>query len=54
MSETVSKAKAEYQDEPNGEEHCYLCTMFREPDRCTYVRGEISPRGWCRYFEGEE
>lgn len=25
--------------------------MFRAPDRCTYVRGEISPTGHCRFFE---
>jgi hypothetical protein len=32
-------------------EACGGCTMFRAPDRCTYVRGEISPNGHCRFFE---
>jgi hypothetical protein len=38
-------------DKPNANERCSRCVMFREPDRCTAVIGEISPTGWCRLFE---
>lgn len=65
MREEISKStkhEASYQDVPhvafgdsNGLtkvwEYCQLCTMFRPPNSCTAVNGDISQRGWCRYFE---
>jgi 8-oxo-dGTP pyrophosphatase MutT (NUDIX family) len=47
----VSKTIANYRDYPNGKDHCKQCTMFREPDRCVAVSGEIYTWGWCEYFE---
>lgn len=49
----ASKEYAEYQTMPNGEEKCANCTMFRPPERCTYVDGKISPEGWCKQWEGK-
>jgi 8-oxo-dGTP pyrophosphatase MutT (NUDIX family) len=47
----VSKTAAEYRDYPKGKDHCKLCTMFRQPDRCTAVSGEIYTWGWCKHYE---
>ncbi len=47
----ASKQTAQYQSHPNGGQHCQICTMFRSPHSCTAVAGEISPQGYCRYFE---
>jgi len=47
----VSKAEAQYQDSPRGGLSCAGCTFFRKPDACAVVEGEISPAGWCRFFD---
>lgn len=31
-------------------EHCFDCTMYRPPNSCTAVVGDINPRGWCKLF----
>ena len=49
-----SKEEADYQNHPRGEKRCELCSMFRAPDKCTLVKGRISPRGYCRWFEWKE
>src|SRR6516165_9540062 len=49
--DTISQDEADYVPHPVDGEACDGCTMFREPDRCTLVRGEISPNGHCRFFE---
>ena len=50
-SKKITKAVAKYRDRPNGLERCGRCTMFREPDRCTLVIGEVNPTGWCKHFD---
>jgi hypothetical protein len=50
----VSKYYADYQWHPNRGEHCSGCEHFLDPDRCEIVRGHISPRGWCRFYEYDE
>ena len=30
------------------------CSMFRSPHSCTKVAGDISPRGWSRFFEWKD
>jgi hypothetical protein len=51
----LKKAKASseiaYQWTPKGNEQCSRCKMFRPPDECTAVAGDISPQGWCKIFE---
>ncbi len=32
-------------------EKCADCSMFREPDSCTLVKGKIAKVGHCRYWE---
>ena len=45
-----SKAAAQYQDKPNGKQHCAICRFFEKPHSCRLVEGEISPDGWCRFY----
>jgi hypothetical protein len=47
----VSPSEAQYQDRPKGGFSCAACALFRPPRSCVVVRGEISPRGWCRFFD---
>ena len=47
-----TKAAADYT--PLAQKHnerCELCLHFIAPRECTLVQGEISPKGWCKYFE---
>jgi hypothetical protein len=46
-----SKAAAEYQDTPKNRLTCAACSLFRAPQSCAVVEGEISPQGWCRFFD---
>ena len=45
-----TKAVANYRD-ARGVRRCENCTMFRPPDACTSVQGDISPDAVCDYFE---
>lgn len=45
-----SKAEAEYQDTPKGEETCGYCNFFEEPDGCRVVEGKVHADGWCKYW----
>jgi len=49
-SEKMTKARAEYQNMPNGIYSCAICTLFVPPDVCKVVEGQVSPDGWCRVF----
>lgn len=31
-------------------ERCELCRHFHAPDQCSRVQGEVSPKGWCKFF----
>jgi len=47
----MSQTEAEYQDRPRGGLACAACTLFRPPRSCQVVAGEISPNGWCKFFD---
>jgi hypothetical protein len=47
----MSKAEAEYQDGPKNGFACAACTLFRPPRSCQVVQGDISPSGWCKFFD---
>ncbi|MGH7060765.1 MAG: hypothetical protein ACREFH_10285 [Stellaceae bacterium] len=49
--EKVSQAEARYQDRPKGGFSCAACALFRPPHACVVVAGDISPDGWCRFFD---
>ena len=49
-----SKQAAAYQNSPNGGQRCADCRFFNASNRsCQIVAGEISPNGWCRFFQAE-
>jgi len=47
----ISQADAEYRDRPKNGLTCAACNLFRKPRSCEVVAGDISPEGWCRYFD---
>ncbi|WP_156941731.1 twin-arginine translocation signal domain-containing protein [Mesorhizobium sp. WSM2561] len=48
---TTPKPVALYQNSPNKGRRCGGCKHFLEPNACGIVAGEISPNGWCRFYE---
>jgi hypothetical protein len=47
----LSQADAEYQDRPKDRLTCAACSLFRRPRSCEVVEGDISPNGWCKFFD---
>ena len=47
----MSQTDAEYQDRPKNGLSCAACTLFRKPRSCEIVEGDISPNGWCKFFD---
>jgi hypothetical protein len=43
-SAKMAQKIAEYQETPKGDQQCSNCSLFQEPNACTLVDGEISPR----------
>src|SRR5690242_20185745 len=43
--------EAAYQDGPRNGLSCAACSLFRPPRSCEVVAGDISPRGWCKFFD---
>jgi hypothetical protein len=46
----MSQPSVAYQDSPKGDQECSNCSLFQEPNACTLVDGEISPKGWCKFW----
>jgi hypothetical protein len=49
-SAKMAQKSVNYQDTPKGDQECSNCSLFQEPNACTLVDGEISPKGWCRFW----
>jgi hypothetical protein len=47
----MSQAEAVYQDWPKNGLTCAACSLFRKPRSCEIVEGDISPNGWCKFFD---
>jgi hypothetical protein len=47
----MSQSEAQYQDRPKSELSCAACSLFRPPRSCEVVQGDISPNGWCKFFD---
>jgi hypothetical protein len=47
----MSQADAEYQHRPRNGLTCAACSLFRKPRSCEVVEGDISPEGWCKFFD---
>ena len=50
----VSKAVAQYQNRPNGQQRCEICVNFQPPNQCRFVAGDISTQGWCQFFAARD
>lgn len=48
----VTKSSVNYRH-GNAEKRCDLCTMFRVPDKCTLVRGDIGHHMLCDEFKAK-
>jgi Rieske Fe-S protein len=46
----MAQKAVQYQDTPKGDQECSNCSLFQEPNSCTLVDGEISPKGWCKFW----
>jgi hypothetical protein len=46
----ISKAQAQYQDQPKGDQNCGNCMHFIPPDSCMLVEGRISSDAWCKLW----
>ena len=47
----MSKAQANYQETPQGDQRCGNCALFiAAQNACAVVEGEISPQAWCRLW----
>lgn len=47
-----TKAEAGYQPNPKNGQKCINCTMWRDPNKCSAVAGNIDPNGWCDWYAG--
>ncbi|HSD96516.1 MAG TPA: high-potential iron-sulfur protein [Sulfuricaulis sp.] len=44
----LSKAQAQYQEQPKGDQNCANCMHFiAGSSTCQVVEGKVSPNGWC-------
>ena len=57
LSSTESKAVASmsqsavgYQPTPKDGHQCDTCNLFVTPNACKTVKGDISPKGWCKIW----
>ena len=46
----MTQKAAGYQPSPKGDQKCSGCALFKAPDSCTFVDGQVSADGWCRFF----
>ena len=49
-SAKMAQKAVEYRDTPKGDQECSNCSLFQDPNSCTLVDGEISPKGWCKFW----
>lgn len=47
-----TKAEAGYRPNPKNGQKCINCTMWRDPNKCSAVAGNIDPDGWCDWYAG--
>ena len=47
----LSQEEADYRDRPKSGLSCAACALFRPPRACVVVAGDISPNGWCKFFD---
>jgi hypothetical protein len=46
-----SKAEAGYVGHTVKGQRCDQCTMWRPPNKCSAVAGDIKPQAWCKWWK---
>ena len=46
-----SKAEAGYVAHTVKGQRCDECTMWRSPNKCSAVAGDIKPNAWCKWWK---
>ena len=46
----MAQKAAGYQATPKGDQSCANCALFKTPNSCTLVDGDIATTGWCRFY----
>jgi len=46
-----SKAEAGYVAHTVKGQRCDECTMWRSPNKCSAVAGDIKPEAWCKWWK---
>jgi hypothetical protein len=46
-AQKMSKAQAQYQDQPKNDQRCDNCQFWIEGGECQIVAGEVAAEGWC-------
>jgi hypothetical protein len=46
-----SKAEAGYVAHTVKGQRCDQCTMWRSPNKCSAVSGDIKPSAWCKWWK---
>jgi hypothetical protein len=49
-TDKLSQSTVDYTDKGHSPELCDRCLHWQAVGRCEIVKGEISPKGWCRLF----
>ena len=47
---SMSPTAVGYQDSPKDGRECDGCNLFIAPNACKTVKGDISPKGWCKIW----
>ena len=47
---SMSPTAVAYQDSPKDGHQCDGCNLFISPNACKTVKGDISPKGWCKIW----
>jgi hypothetical protein len=47
---TMAPTAVGYQDSPKDGRQCDGCNLFISPNACKTVKGDISPKGWCKIW----
>jgi|SRR5215469_4267993 len=50
VDKKMNKKEANYHERSIDMLKCKGCMMFRRPDACKLVEGEINPDGWCEHY----
>jgi hypothetical protein len=46
-----TKLEAAYVGHPKNGHRCDGCTMWRSPNKCSAVAGNIKPEGYCKWWK---